>query len=77
MIRQSDPELYQLSLNLRGRSGVSQGRQDVCLSRMEMVLYDSSRPFDGRAVPEGSFAEECWWRSPGLCCRCPAAGCTG
>lgn len=57
LIRQCDPELYQLSLNLRGRSGVSQGRQDTCLGRLDMMLFDTSRPFHGRVVPEETFAE--------------------
>ncbi|MEV0592383.1 hypothetical protein [Nonomuraea cavernae] len=57
LIRQSDLESYQLALNLRGRSSVSQGRQDACLGRMDMMLFDTSRPFHGQVVPEGTFAE--------------------
>jgi AraC-like DNA-binding protein len=57
LIRQSDPELLQLSLNLRGRSGVTQARQDVTLGARDMVLYDTSHPFEGRALPVGTSAE--------------------
>jgi hypothetical protein len=51
LIRQSDPELLQLSLNLHGRSGVTQARRDVTLDACDMVLYDTSRPFEGNGVP--------------------------
>jgi AraC-like DNA-binding protein len=57
LIRQSDPELLQLSLNLRGRSGVTQARRDVTLGARDMVLYDTSHPFEGRALPDDALAE--------------------
>ncbi|WP_006608078.1 helix-turn-helix domain-containing protein [Streptomyces auratus] len=45
LIRQSDPELYQLALVTSGRQGVEQARNNVLLEAGSMVLYDSSRPF--------------------------------
>jgi AraC-like DNA-binding protein len=57
LIRQSDPELLQLSLNLRGRSGITQARREVTPGVRDMVLYDTSHPFEGRALPDGTSAE--------------------
>jgi hypothetical protein len=57
LMRQSDPGLLQLSLNLRGRSGVTRARRDVTLDACDMVLYDTSRPFEGRALPNDVSAE--------------------
>jgi AraC-like DNA-binding protein len=56
LIRQSDPELLQLSLNLRGRSGITQARRDLTMGVRDMVLYDTSRPFVGQARPDGASA---------------------
>jgi AraC-like DNA-binding protein len=47
LIRQADPELYQLSLNLRGQAGLRQERQDVLVGQREFVFFDTSLPFDG------------------------------
>ncbi|MBP2707211.1 helix-turn-helix domain-containing protein [Microbispora sp. RL4-1S] len=45
MIRQSDPEVFQLSLSLRGRVEINQDRKAAALSRSsDLVLYHSSRP---------------------------------
>jgi AraC-like DNA-binding protein len=57
LIRQSDPELLQLSLNLRGRSSLSQARRHVTPAKCDMVLYDTSHPFEGRAIPVDTPAE--------------------
>jgi AraC-like DNA-binding protein len=48
LIRQSDPEFYQLALITSGRQGVEQGGHETLLGPGEMVLYDSSQPFQGR-----------------------------
>ncbi len=47
MIRQSDPEAYQVALTLHGHGGVEQGRQHACLGRRYLAIYDTSRPFLG------------------------------
>lgn len=57
MIRRSDPDLYQLSFSRRGRSGMSQVRRHIALARDDLVLYDTSRPFRGWAVPDRDVAE--------------------
>jgi AraC-like DNA-binding protein len=56
-IRQSDPELLQLSFNRQGRSGMAQAGREISLGHRELVLYDTSRPFRGWAQPTGEFAE--------------------
>ncbi|QIJ61072.1 hypothetical protein [Streptomyces sp. JB150] len=48
LIRQSDPEFCQLALITSGRQGVEQGGHETLLGPGEMVLYDSSQPFQGR-----------------------------
>ncbi|MER6162494.1 helix-turn-helix domain-containing protein [Streptomyces sp. NPDC001868] len=44
MIRQSDPELCQLWLTVRGQVGLSQSGRHVDVGEGDLVLYDSSRP---------------------------------
>ncbi|NMO53960.1 helix-turn-helix domain-containing protein [Actinoplanes sp. TBRC 11911] len=50
MIRQSDPEVYQLTLAHRGSGGVEQGRRQATLSANELVIWDTSRPLHGWSV---------------------------
>ncbi|MFD5315343.1 helix-turn-helix domain-containing protein [Streptomyces sp. NPDC127098] len=52
LIRRSDPEYLQLSLTVRGHMGLAQSRNEVAFGPGELVLYDSSHPFDGFALPE-------------------------
>jgi AraC-like DNA-binding protein len=52
LIRQADPELYQLSLNLRGQAGLRQERQDIGVGLHEFVFFDTSIPFDGWATAD-------------------------
>lgn len=49
LIRQSDPELLQVAVITSGRQGIEQAGNQALLGRGEMVLYDSSRPFDAFA----------------------------
>jgi AraC-like DNA-binding protein len=49
LVRQSDPEAYQVTLTLRGRGGVEQSRHGAGLSDRDLVIYDTSRPFYGWA----------------------------
>ncbi|MFE9391599.1 helix-turn-helix domain-containing protein [Streptomyces sp. NPDC006784] len=51
LIRQSDPELFQLVVINSGRQRIEQARNTGVIGSGQMVLYDSSRPFD-------AFAEE-------------------
>ncbi|WP_405878377.1 helix-turn-helix domain-containing protein [Streptomyces sp. NBC_01136] len=57
LIRRSDPEGYQLLLNVSGNIGVTQGGRDAVLGRTDMVLYDSSRPVNGSMTADGAVAE--------------------
>ncbi|GAA2389116.1 helix-turn-helix domain-containing protein [Dactylosporangium salmoneum] len=47
LIRQSDPEAYQINLLLDGESGVRQSGRETTFGAGHFVLYDTSRPFDG------------------------------
>jgi AraC-like DNA-binding protein len=44
MIRQGDPEVFQLWLTVRGEVGLSQSGRHVEVGEGDLVLYDSSRP---------------------------------
>ncbi|WP_461086594.1 AraC-like ligand-binding domain-containing protein [Streptomyces deserti] len=52
LIRRSDPEAYQLMLNLRGGHRIIQGGCDTTSSAGEMTLYDTSRPWHGWAAAD-------------------------
>ncbi len=45
MIRQSDPEQYQLGLTRTGRTGIDQARTSNLLTPGNFFLYDTSKPF--------------------------------
>jgi AraC-like DNA-binding protein len=45
LIRQSDPGVYHIVLNLRGHAEVTQDRRTANLAPGDLTLYDSSRPF--------------------------------
>ncbi|MYV97758.1 helix-turn-helix domain-containing protein [Streptomyces sp. SID3343] len=45
LIRQSDPEQYQLALIRTGCQGIEQARSSALLEPGDLVFYDSSRPF--------------------------------
>lgn len=49
LIRRSDPGAYQLVLPLRGRIGVAQSGRQASLGTRDLVLYDTSRPYNGWA----------------------------
>ncbi|MFD4476789.1 helix-turn-helix domain-containing protein [Streptomyces sp. NPDC058471] len=46
LIRQSDPEQYQIAYIRRGYQGIEQARRQALLGPGELVLYDSSQPFN-------------------------------
>ncbi|PWI04680.1 AraC family transcriptional regulator [Streptomyces sp. NWU339] len=50
LIRRSDPESYQLMLNLRGSHRLLQGGRDATSGPGEVMLYDTSRPWQGWAA---------------------------
>ncbi|MFE7587389.1 helix-turn-helix domain-containing protein [Streptomyces gardneri] len=57
LIRRSDPELYQLALITGGRQNLEQCGRRVSLGRGELVLYDSSRPYEASVTAEGALAD--------------------
>lgn len=46
LVRCSDPELYQLTVTLRGTQGISQCGRDALKGVGDLLLYDSSHPYD-------------------------------
>lgn len=53
LIRRSDPDHYQMTLMLRGGSqGFSHCRRDVLMQVGDVVLSDTSHPFDAWVLPE-------------------------
>ncbi|WP_369381867.1 helix-turn-helix domain-containing protein [Streptomyces sp. cg36] len=48
LIRQDDPEVYQVNVLLRGAAQVAHGGRERSVRPGELVLVDSSRPFTGR-----------------------------
>lgn len=57
LIRRSDPEHYQFALVRTGHQGIDQARTRARLGPGEMVLYDSSRPFDASVEADLAPAE--------------------
>lgn len=49
LIRQSDPETYNICLLLHGEMEYTQGRQEVTCGPYDLHIHDSSRPFKMRA----------------------------
>ncbi|MEU6010139.1 helix-turn-helix domain-containing protein [Streptomyces sp. NPDC047453] len=52
LIRSSDPESYQLMLNLRGSHRILQSGQDTTSGPGEVMLFDTSRPWQGWAFAD-------------------------
>ncbi|MFI8165946.1 helix-turn-helix domain-containing protein [Streptomyces sp. NPDC085931] len=48
LIRQADPEVYQLALITSGRQDIEQAGHRTSLGPGEILLYDSSRPFEAQ-----------------------------
>ncbi|WP_063771961.1 AraC-like ligand-binding domain-containing protein [Kitasatospora mediocidica] len=54
LVRQSDPERYELALVTGSPMWISQGRNDSGLVLDDLVLWDTSHPFEAGAPVEGS-----------------------
>jgi AraC-like DNA-binding protein len=52
LIRLSDPELYQVMLTLRGTQRISHFGRNASIGPYDLMLYDSSRCFDGQVAAE-------------------------
>ncbi|MFF2936278.1 AraC-like ligand-binding domain-containing protein [Streptomyces mirabilis] len=57
LIRRSDPEIYQLSLTLRGKQGISHCGRDAMVAATDILLYDTSHPYDLWVLAEQEAAE--------------------
>ncbi|MFD5828587.1 helix-turn-helix domain-containing protein [Lentzea sp. NPDC060358] len=53
-IRRSDPEYYQVALTRAGQQGLEQNGASALLRRGDLVVYDSSRPFEAVVTSEGA-----------------------
>jgi AraC-like DNA-binding protein len=53
LVRQSDPELYQLAVITSGRQSIEQAGHHASLEPGEMIFYDSSRPFEAAVGTDG------------------------
>lgn len=53
LIRRSDPEVYVVGFNFRGRVEMAQGRSRVSVSPGDLVVHESSRPFHTVTRPSG------------------------
>ncbi|RFS81286.1 helix-turn-helix domain-containing protein [Actinomadura spongiicola] len=47
LIRQNDPEAYQVNLILSGKSGLRQAGRETVFGPGNLVVFDTSRPIDG------------------------------
>ncbi|MEV6810389.1 hypothetical protein [Streptomyces sp. NPDC051132] len=56
LIRQSDPEQYQIAVPLFGEQGIEQERRQAVVRSGDLVLYDSSRPFIATASADGALS---------------------
>lgn len=54
MVRRSDPEMYSLSLTLRGTMTIDHHGRQVVATPQNLLLYDSSHPFHAHTTTEGS-----------------------
>lgn len=57
LIRRTDPGLCQLMVPLHGSLTLSHAGQDMLLRPGDLVLKDSSQPFQLRALPDGATAD--------------------
>ncbi|MEV7806778.1 helix-turn-helix domain-containing protein [Microbispora sp. NPDC088329] len=57
LIRQSDPEVFQLHLLLGGAGGLRQAGRDAAFRAGQFLTIDSSRPYQGWRGPDGDPAE--------------------
>ncbi|MFI0899919.1 helix-turn-helix domain-containing protein [Streptomyces sp. NPDC020983] len=57
LIRRGDPEQYQLGLVTRGSACYAQGAGEAKLRAGDMVLWDTSRPYESRSGLDGGSVE--------------------
>lgn len=72
LIRRGDPEQYQLGLVTRGAAWYAQGSGEAELRAGDMVLWDTSRPYESRSGLDGAGVEALVLQIPKA--RMPLAG---
>ncbi|TJZ49452.1 helix-turn-helix domain-containing protein [Streptomyces piniterrae] len=50
LIRRSDPDVYELTLNAGGDMWIAQARNEATMSAGDLGLWNTSRPFDARGL---------------------------
>ncbi|MFF2936291.1 AraC-like ligand-binding domain-containing protein [Streptomyces mirabilis] len=74
LVRRSDPELYQLALLLRGGGQrLSHCGREALMGVGDLLLNDTSRPFDAWTFPDGDVVEEILVSVPRAVLPLPAA----
>ncbi|GAA3069128.1 helix-turn-helix domain-containing protein [Streptosporangium carneum] len=58
LIRRSDPDMYCLSLTLRGTMRLDHHGRQAVAHPQDLLLYDTSHPFHGQALADGSGSVE-------------------
>ncbi|MFI8458148.1 helix-turn-helix domain-containing protein [Kitasatospora sp. NPDC085464] len=53
LIRRSDPEVYELALIRGSAMWIAQGDNETRMRSGDLVMWNTSRPFDGRGLPGG------------------------
>ncbi|MEU8380137.1 helix-turn-helix domain-containing protein [Streptosporangium sp. NPDC048865] len=54
MVRRSDPEMYSLSLTLRGTMAIDHHDRQAVATPRDLLLYDSSHPFHAHTTTDGT-----------------------
>lgn len=57
LVRQSDPETFQLALTVRGTQGIAQSGRNILLGPQDMVAYGSWHPFHATASTPSDLIE--------------------
>lgn len=57
LIRRSDPELYQLTLGIRGRMAICQKGKEATVGARSLALYHTSSPFHGYVMTSADQSE--------------------
>lgn len=56
LVRRSDPEWWELALVLEGSLWIEQGRNGACVEAGDLLMYDTSQPFESGAHHRGGDA---------------------
>ncbi|MFC8202066.1 hypothetical protein ACFUTV_42810 [Streptomyces sp. NPDC057298] len=76
LIRQADPEVFQLNCAVRGTGRLTQGGRRADVGVGDLVLFDTSRPCRADFAPDTAASRQLLLlRFPALCCHCLPRSC--